>query len=106
MIGHPVNVARCLLSRLVVKHSIMPLTTEQLLKTIENKQSTAMFSARGSIGEEIFRNSSGQLGRFTKALDKYSPVYKSELPANWNGEHTVGCRGFMCTSALFIFIRL
>jgi hypothetical protein len=58
----------------------MPLSTEQLIQTIENNQSTIMFQARGVIAETILRNSNDQLARFGRALDKYPPVYESELP--------------------------
>ncbi len=53
----------------------MPLTTEGLIKTIENNQSTSMFYSRGDITEDIIHNRTGQLARFGKALSKYPPVY-------------------------------
>ncbi len=65
----------CLLSRLVVKQTLMPLTTEELIKTIESNQSTIMFQYRGDINEDILRKSTGQLARFEQAFDKYPPVY-------------------------------
>ena len=53
----------------------MPLTTEELIKTIESNQSTIMFEFQGHISEGIIRNSTGQLARFRQAFDKYPPVY-------------------------------
>src|ERR1700679_347232 len=53
----------------------MPLTTEELIKTIESNQSTIMFRYRQHINEDIIRKSTGQLARFGQALDKYPPVY-------------------------------
>ena len=62
-------------SRLVVKQTLMPLTTEELIKTIESNQSTVMFRNRGHIFVNMIRNSTGQLARFGRAFDKYPPVY-------------------------------
>ncbi len=56
----------------------MPLTTEEIIKTIESNQSAIMFQNRGHINEDIIRNSTGQLARFGPALDKYPPVYRNE----------------------------
>ena len=58
-----------------MKQTLMPLTTEELIKSIESNQSTIMFTSRGHINEDIIRNSTGQLARFGRALDKYPPVY-------------------------------
>jgi hypothetical protein len=57
----------------------MPLTTEELIQTIENNHSTAMFSFRGHITENVILNSSGQLARFRQAFDKYPPVYHDKF---------------------------
>ena len=53
----------------------MPLTTEGLINTIESNQSLIMFWWRGDINENIIRNSTGQLARLGRALNKYPPVY-------------------------------
>ena len=63
-----------------MKQTLMPLTTEELIKTIESNQSTVMFWYRGDVNEDVLRNSSGQLARFGQALEKYPPVYWEE----WN----------------------
>jgi hypothetical protein len=57
-----------------VKQTLMPLSTEELIKTIESNQSTTMFRSREHLTEDIIR----QLARFEQALDKYPPVYSSE----------------------------
>ena len=41
----------------------MPLTMEELIKTIETNQSTVMFRNRGHINEDAIRHSTGQLAR-------------------------------------------
>jgi hypothetical protein len=61
-----------------VKQKLMPLTTEEIIKTIESNQSTIMFGNRGSFSENIIRSSTGQLARFRQALIKYPPVYWNE----------------------------
>jgi hypothetical protein len=53
----------------------MPLTTEELIKTIESNQSAVMFHYGGDVNEDIVRNSSGNLARFRQAFNKYPPVY-------------------------------
>ena len=58
-----------------MKQTLMPLTTEELIKTIESNQSTIMFYSRGASAENIIPKSTGQLARFGQALDKYPPVY-------------------------------
>jgi hypothetical protein len=57
-----------------VKQTLMPLSTERLIKTIESNQSTTMFYNRGDIRENSIR----QLARLGQALDKYPPVYLME----------------------------
>jgi hypothetical protein len=59
---------------LVVKQTQMPLSTEELLKTIESNKSTVMFDYRGHPAEQILRNSTGEQARFKVALEKYAPV--------------------------------
>ena len=56
----------------------MPLTTEELINTIEGHQSTIMFWNRGVVHEDMIRNSTGQLARIGRALDKYPPVYQND----------------------------
>jgi hypothetical protein len=58
-----------------VKQKLMPLTTEEIIKTIESSQSTIMFGNRGSSSENLIRSSTGHLGRLRQALEKYPPVY-------------------------------
>ncbi len=57
----------------------MALSSEELMELIENNQSTIMFLFRGRNHEEILRNSTGQLERYAKALDKYPPIYGSDI---------------------------
>jgi hypothetical protein len=61
-----------------VKQALMPLTTEELIKTIESNQSTVMFKYRRDFNQDIIRHSTGQLTRFGQALDKYPPAYWDE----------------------------
>jgi hypothetical protein len=71
-----------LLSMLVVKQTLVPLSTEEIIQLVEHNQSTLMFAHQSDSSEKIFRsNSSGKLARFGKAMDKYPPVYKDNLPA-------------------------
>jgi hypothetical protein len=61
-----------------VKQTLMPLTAEELIKTIESNQLTVMFGYRGDTDEDMIRNSTGQLARFGQTLDKYPPEYWDE----------------------------
>jgi hypothetical protein len=56
----------------------MPLTTEELIKTVESHQSTIMFDFQGDIRANIIRNTTGQLARFGQALNKFPLVYWDE----------------------------
>ncbi len=58
-----------------MKQTLMPLTTEELIKTVESNQSTIMFDSRGHDTEDMMRNSTGRLARFEQAFQKYPPVY-------------------------------
>jgi hypothetical protein len=62
-----------------VKQTLMPLSGEQLIRTIENNQTTLMFYGRGILVEAMFRNSTGELERFGRALDKYPPLYETDF---------------------------
>jgi hypothetical protein len=53
----------------------MPLTTEEILKTIENSESTFMFEFKYNYNENILRNSS----RFAKLMDRHPPIYLTDL---------------------------
>jgi hypothetical protein len=66
--------------RLVVKSTVIPLSTEQLIQTFENNQSTIMFMYQGHNAEKILRNGSGTIERFRQTLEKHPPVYRNESP--------------------------
>ena len=74
------NYGWCLLCRLVVKQTVMPLSMETLLKALESNQLTIMFSSRGDLPEYALRNTNGELARFGKAMDKHPPMYGSDYP--------------------------
>jgi hypothetical protein len=68
------------LSRMIVKPTLMPLSTEELLEAIENNQTTVMFEYAGHTNEKILRHSpAGPLDRFANAMHKYPPIYASDL---------------------------
>lgn len=76
-----------------MKQSLMPLSTEELLKTFENNQLTIMFTYRGHINEKILRSGSGaEVKHIEKALEKYSPIYANDLPAHLKGTSKRGPR--------------
>ncbi len=52
----------------------MPLTTEEIIKTIESNTTTIMFQNRKDVYEDMIR----QLARFRRAFNKYPPVYMDE----------------------------
>ena len=62
-----------------MKQTLMPLSAEQLIKTIEKNETTIMFYTRGIAIDTMFRNSTGELERFGKALAKYPPAYEADL---------------------------
>jgi hypothetical protein len=67
---------------MVVKQTLVPLSTEQFMKTIENNQSRLMFAYHEHILEDTLRSDDSELDRFSLALKKYPPVYGSELTDN------------------------
>ncbi len=73
----------------MVKQTLMPPLTEELISTIENNQSTVLFWDREDIARQILRNSSGQPERIEKALAKYPPIYVNDLVTHWSGRVTV-----------------
>ncbi len=75
--------ARCFLSRLVVKPSLMPLSIEELFQLIESNQSTIMFIYRDDYADKILR--SGKLDRFKKAIEKYAPFYANDFNSDLDG---------------------
>jgi hypothetical protein len=84
--------AGCFSSMLVVKQSIVPPSTEDLIRTVENNQTTIMFFDRGDIAEKILRSTS--IGH--RLLEKYPPIYINDLVTNWYGRQTPLVRKICC----------
>jgi hypothetical protein len=62
-----------------VKQTVTPLSMDSLLKALDSNQSTIMFDVRGDVPESTLRNTSGVFAGFGKAMDKYPPVYWSDI---------------------------
>jgi hypothetical protein len=66
-----------------VKQSLLPLSTEELIETIEKNQTTTMFMFPGEYGEHYLRDLSGdELFRFIEAVNKYPNNYLSDFFAD------------------------
>ena len=76
---------RCPLSRLVVRHTLLPLTNEELLQTIENNQTALMFEYKNNLNEKILRDNNG----FATLLDKYPPIFANDLSVEVYGTKSV-----------------
>jgi hypothetical protein len=61
----------------------MPLSTDELLKQIESNQSAIMLRYRDSNIDQILR--SNQLHHFKMTIEKYAPLYASDLVSDGNG---------------------
>jgi hypothetical protein len=66
---------------MVVKDIIQPLTSEQLMNVLENNESRVMFPYRDSQIEISLRK---DVLAFDQILQKYPPVYASNLTDNVN----------------------
>jgi hypothetical protein len=62
---------------LVVKQSLVPLSTDQLITKIENNELTTMFVSKGHLTENLFRtkNTAG-LESSRTAFEKYPTMYR------------------------------
>jgi len=61
---------------------VQPLTTEELLKRIEQNQSTLMFPLRNQPIEKLMRDS--ETNDFGRVLQKYPPIYAEDFTNNVN----------------------
>jgi hypothetical protein len=75
------------LCRMVIKPKLMSLSNEELLKTIENNQTTVMFRYKEHTIDKLIRYSNGELDRIEVAIEKYPPLYANSLTSDLNRAH-------------------
>lgn len=61
----------------MLKNIVLPLTSEELVKMIENNQSHIMFTSRGQLMEHLMRDDV-MLQDYNNTLHKYPPIYADD----------------------------